>query len=176
VAGQFVSRVFVVLLRKRFPQNHNLQTAAVLSVMYHKENEMLKIIPFILGVGFTAFAVADSGQVKMAVGKWSIAPEWVNKFAPECRGMTLEVTNDGKIIRTTGELSYTSKATFTEINNKVQVDESLIESNLKPSCAGVPASKIVTHLKHKAFFTVDKDRLMYYRNADNNSLIIFSKN
>jgi hypothetical protein len=32
VAGQFVSRVFVVLLRKRFPQNHNLQTAAVLSV------------------------------------------------------------------------------------------------------------------------------------------------
>jgi hypothetical protein len=34
VAGQFVSRVFVVLLRKRFPQNHNLQTAAVLSVRY----------------------------------------------------------------------------------------------------------------------------------------------
>jgi hypothetical protein len=32
VAGQFVSRVFVVLLRKRFPQKRNLQTAAVLSV------------------------------------------------------------------------------------------------------------------------------------------------
>jgi hypothetical protein len=33
VAGQFVSRVFVVLLRKRFPQKPNLQTAAVLSVI-----------------------------------------------------------------------------------------------------------------------------------------------
>jgi hypothetical protein len=32
VAGQFVSRVFVVLLRKKFPQKPNLQTAAVLSV------------------------------------------------------------------------------------------------------------------------------------------------
>jgi hypothetical protein len=27
-AGQFLSRVFVVLLRKKFPQNHNLKTAA----------------------------------------------------------------------------------------------------------------------------------------------------
>jgi hypothetical protein len=27
-AGQFLSRAFVVLLRKRFPQNHNLKTAA----------------------------------------------------------------------------------------------------------------------------------------------------
>jgi hypothetical protein len=27
-AGQFLSRAFVVLLRKNFPQNHNLKTAA----------------------------------------------------------------------------------------------------------------------------------------------------
>ena len=31
-AGQFVSRGFVVLLRKSNPQNHNLQTAAVRGV------------------------------------------------------------------------------------------------------------------------------------------------
>jgi len=28
VAGQFLSRAFVVLLRKNIPQNHNLKTAA----------------------------------------------------------------------------------------------------------------------------------------------------
>jgi len=28
VAGQFLSRAFVVLLRKSIPQNHNLKTAA----------------------------------------------------------------------------------------------------------------------------------------------------
>jgi hypothetical protein len=43
VAGQFVSRVFVVLLRKRFPQNHNLQTAAVLSVMWVHQFELVQL-------------------------------------------------------------------------------------------------------------------------------------
>jgi hypothetical protein len=32
VAGQFLSRGFVVLLRKSIPQNHNLKTAAELGV------------------------------------------------------------------------------------------------------------------------------------------------
>jgi len=32
-AGQFLSRSFVVLLRKSVPQNHNLKTAAELGVM-----------------------------------------------------------------------------------------------------------------------------------------------
>jgi hypothetical protein len=31
--GQFLSRAFVVLLRKSVPQNHNLKTAAELGVM-----------------------------------------------------------------------------------------------------------------------------------------------
>jgi hypothetical protein len=34
LAGQFVSRSFVVLLRKSIPQNRNLQTAAELGVKY----------------------------------------------------------------------------------------------------------------------------------------------
>lgn len=40
-AGQFVSRGFVVLLRKSNPQSHNLQTAAVRDVMqlYGKKRE-----------------------------------------------------------------------------------------------------------------------------------------
>jgi len=37
VAGQFVSCAFVVLLRKSIPQNHNLQTAAELSVTEGKK-------------------------------------------------------------------------------------------------------------------------------------------
>ena len=36
VAGQFLSRAFVVLLRKSIPQNHNLKTAAELSVRHHE--------------------------------------------------------------------------------------------------------------------------------------------
>jgi hypothetical protein len=50
VAGQFVSRVFVVLLRKRFPQKHNLQTAAVLSVIesnkYAKSSSEINCVVF----------------------------------------------------------------------------------------------------------------------------------
>jgi hypothetical protein len=40
VAGQFLSRGLVVLLRKSIPQNHNLKTAAELGVMWsdHMEN------------------------------------------------------------------------------------------------------------------------------------------
>jgi len=34
LAGQFVSRAFVVLLRKSIPQNHNLKAAAELNVMH----------------------------------------------------------------------------------------------------------------------------------------------
>jgi hypothetical protein len=33
VAGQFLSRDFVVLLRKSIPQNHNLKTAAEVGIM-----------------------------------------------------------------------------------------------------------------------------------------------
>jgi hypothetical protein len=40
VAGQFVSRLFVVLLRKSIPQKTNLQTAAVLSVTHNTEQGM----------------------------------------------------------------------------------------------------------------------------------------
>jgi hypothetical protein len=37
-AGQFLSRGFVVLLRKIVPQNHNLKTAAELGVMQGKND------------------------------------------------------------------------------------------------------------------------------------------
>ena len=37
VAGQFLSRAFVVLLRKSIPQNHNLKTAAELGVSEYTE-------------------------------------------------------------------------------------------------------------------------------------------
>jgi hypothetical protein len=36
-AGQFLSRSFVVLLRKSIPQNHNLKTAAELGVTWGKK-------------------------------------------------------------------------------------------------------------------------------------------
>ena len=37
VAGQFLSRAFVVLLRKSIPQNHNLKRAAELGVTLGKK-------------------------------------------------------------------------------------------------------------------------------------------
>jgi hypothetical protein len=39
VAGQFVSRSFVVLLRKNNPQNRDLQTAVVRGVKNKMENQ-----------------------------------------------------------------------------------------------------------------------------------------
>jgi membrane-associated HD superfamily phosphohydrolase len=47
VAGQFVSRVFVVLLRKRFPQKPNLQAAAVLSVKLEWEMDIILKLKFL---------------------------------------------------------------------------------------------------------------------------------
>jgi hypothetical protein len=38
-AGQFLSRGFVVLLRKSVPQNHNLKTAAELGVKFWTKYE-----------------------------------------------------------------------------------------------------------------------------------------
>jgi hypothetical protein len=57
VAGQFVSRVFVVLLRKRFPQKPNLQTAAVLSVKLGMV--MRKIYTFVLLLLFSANTLSE---------------------------------------------------------------------------------------------------------------------
>jgi hypothetical protein len=45
-AGQFVNRSFVVLLRKRFPQNYNLQTAVVRGVI--KGDSMKNILVIVL--------------------------------------------------------------------------------------------------------------------------------
>jgi hypothetical protein len=37
VTGKFVSRAYLALLRKSFPQNHNLQTAVELGVKHQNE-------------------------------------------------------------------------------------------------------------------------------------------
>jgi hypothetical protein len=59
VAGQFVSRVFVVLLRKNFPQKHNLQTAAVLSVSEYREMNLYRNLKS--GMVLVFFATILSG-------------------------------------------------------------------------------------------------------------------
>ncbi len=48
LAGQFVSRSFVVLLRKSIPQNHDLQTAAELGVILGSPNEDMCNIYFFM--------------------------------------------------------------------------------------------------------------------------------
>jgi hypothetical protein len=64
VAGQFVSRVFVVLLRKRFPQKRNLQTAAVLSVIKVR-------ITFVFVLSNSLWKRSFNEFICLCIGLWS---------------------------------------------------------------------------------------------------------
>lgn len=136
---------------------------------------MINKIALVVLLGGSSIAYAEMSQQELVVGKWTIAPEWQERFVPECRGMTIEFTRDQKIIRTTGELEYSAQAVFTVVGDKIRMNETLIESNSKLSCALKPAESIIPHLKHSSYFSVTQDRLYYYRNDKKRSLILFSR-
>ena len=79
-AGQFVSRVFAVLLRKSNPQSHHLQTAPVLSVScFHGVPTM----PFPDNLGTIACPCVISGSkpvlfVSHGGGDWQMYCHWKN--------------------------------------------------------------------------------------------------
>lgn len=123
----------------------------------------------------SSFAYAEVKQQELVIGKWTIAPEWQQRFSPECRGMTIEFTRDQKIIRTTGELEYSSQAKFTEAGDKIRIDEKLIDSNSKLSCGHKNAEFVIGHLNQSSYFSVSQDRLYYYRSNKEKSLIVFSR-
>lgn len=136
---------------------------------------MINKIALVVLLGGSSFAYADMSQQELAVGKWTIAPEWQQRFSPECRSMTIEFTRDQKIIRTTGELEYSSQAEFTKVGDKIRIDEKLIDSNLKLSCGHKHAETVIGHLNQSAYFSVSQDRLYYYRSDKEKSLVVFSR-
>lgn len=133
-----------------------------------------EIILFIM-ILVSSHAVFASGQDVGHLGKWRIAPEWAGWFAPECRDMEIEFAADGRIVRTTGELVYTTKVIYTPQEHRVRLDETFLGHNEKPACSGKPAEDLMKHLKKSSYITLADDRLLYYRNENRDSLIIFMK-
>lgn len=136
---------------------------------------MKTLIFLLMFTSFTQFAFAKENESTTHIGKWRISPEWEGWFAPECRGMEMQFTENGTLIRTTGKLVYESQVKLTNEGFRVKLNEKLISHNSENACAGVNAEKIVQHLNHSAYITVSGDRLFYYRNKNKESLIVFSR-
>jgi hypothetical protein len=113
VAGQFVSRVFVVLLRKRFPQKPNLQTAAVLSVtvLGSINSHMCKFITFLALFLFSEVALADS--------KWVF-------YCPPLKVFCSEIEHELEIKNPEPSVKYIGIAS---IENHSWSSEFILESN-----------------------------------------------
>ena len=136
---------------------------------------MNNVLLFFIVIMFSSPAIFADDKNTSHLGKWRVAPEWTGWFAPECRGMEIEFTADGRIIRTTGELVYTTKVIYTPQEHRVRLDETFLDHNEKPACSGKPAEDLMKHLKKNSYITLASDRLLYYRNENKNSLIIFMK-
>lgn len=135
---------------------------------------MKKMMLFITILFLSTTVFADESKATH-IGKWRIASEWAGWFSPECRDMEIEFTTDGKVIRTSGDLVYTTEVAYTPKEHRIRLDEVFLSHNSKPACSGKPAEDLMKHLKKNSYITIANDRLLYYRNKDKNSLIIFSR-
>lgn len=93
----------------------------------------MKLVPlFCLLMLATPVTSAEEVMNNLHIGKWRIAPEWAEWFQPECRDMEIEITDDNRIIRTTGELVYETAVSFAPARkNRIQLDEKLVTHNSK---------------------------------------------
>ncbi len=87
--------------------------------------------------------------------------------------MTFEITPDGHIVRTTGELVYTTTASLTRDGKGWLLDEQLQDHNGRPSCRGDQADQVVEHLKNKAYIEVRGKTLRYRSSKDSGRVLSF---
>jgi hypothetical protein len=120
---------------------------------------MKATIVFLVLGAFVAPAHAGEPALK---GRWVLTSEAQAGFAQSCRGMTLEFTADNRIVRTTGELKYTSTVVTTLEGSGWLLTEELESQNGKPGCGGKSAEEIVSHLRHEAYVEVRGSVLRYY--------------
>jgi len=109
--------------------------------------------------------LAVSGQASEATlqGRWVLTAEARTAFAPACQDMTLEFRNGNQIVRTTGELSYTTDVVPVADGKGWRLQERLLSQNGKPGCSGKSAGEILLHLNRQAYVETDGSTLRYYR-------------
>lgn len=86
---------------------------------------------------------------------------WVLPTGVAC-AMSFELTDDGRVVRTTGELVYTTTASLIPDGRGWLLDEKLQSNNDKKSCRGEVASEVAEHLKNKAYIEVKGEQLHYH--------------
>ena len=103
--------------------------------------------------GLLTSAAALAGDSAVPLGTW-VLPGSSCPFA-------LEISQ-GHVTRTTGTLTYSTKATFVPSGDGWLLDETLEKANNGLSCKGEKESAVVGHLKDKAYIEVRGDTLYYF--------------
>jgi hypothetical protein len=129
----------------------------------------------IAGTIVGSFAATSQATDAVREGRWVLTPQTQAEFMPACRGMTLEFTADGRIIRTTGELVYTTTVAVTADSDGWLLTEQLESQNGKPGCGGKASDEIVLHLRQPAYIQVDGSVLRYYRAKNAKRVIEFER-
>jgi hypothetical protein len=111
----------------------------------------------------TAFAI-ESQVPKQLAGRWISDPLSITSTAQECR-VSFEVVDGDRVIRTTGELVYSTKVVFDPKGRGWELTEVLEQHNGQPNCFGKPADEVVAHLNKPAYVELQRGVLKYYRSA-----------
>ena len=121
--------------------------------------------------------IAVSGRASEATlqGHWVLTAEARAAFAPACRDMTLEFRDGNRIVRTTGELSYTTDVVPIADGDGWRLQERLLSQNGEPGCSGKSAEEILLHLHRQAYIEIDGSTLRYYRTKSAQKAIEFTQ-
>jgi hypothetical protein len=97
------------------------------------------------------------------LGVWVIDAAGDDSVIEACRGMSLELTAGGRVIRTTGDLVYSSTVKVSRVRSGWQLTEVLEGHNGLPSCSGEPATDVVAHLANPVYVEIEGSVLNYFR-------------
>ncbi len=115
---------------------------------------MKNICLLLLSIVVTSFAVA-ADPVEPPYGQWALT-------GPSGCTMTFELTRDGRIKRTTGQLEYTTTVQLIPEGGGWLLDEKLEKQNGQLSCNGQPGDEVVAHLEDQAFIERRGTELVYH--------------
>ena len=119
----------------------------------------MKTIIAVVSVGILA-ATAHATDQDLE-GLWVLTPGTQQRVGPAC-AMTLEFTADDRVVRTTGQLTYTSTAVVTAEGSGWLLKEKLESQNGMPGCGGKSAEEIVSHFQREAYVEMHGTVLRYY--------------
>lgn len=106
-------------------------------------------------------------------GEWILSPESQRGFSAACRDMALKFTAEGKAVRTTGALIYTTAVKLKSEGSGWLLSETLESDNGQPACSGKQANQVLEHLDRQAYVEIEPDQLRYYRKFGDKRFIHF---